>query len=228
MPAARIKKTPAITRTRAIGRRLCTKAETSAAKTGVKNITGSVPSTKPSITSAPSAPLPVIPAAASADASVIQGNSAVIRPKAKKPNPRRRHRPESTINFEAKRVTISMDQTISRFMINEIPCTTKTTANKSVTIEPAPGSKPAICAETSPENTPTAAPADTYDVIRPRLYSEVAYHVAPRPIDGPTSFAQTRGPHIMLQCHDITKLNHVTESIVPTSKTSTVWSKCSK
>jgi hypothetical protein len=229
MPAARIRKDPATRRTARTGMRADTQDDTSAANTGTNIMTGNVPKTNPSITIAPSAPLPVMAAAASADARVMQGSKAVTIPKTKKPNtPQLCTREILASSREIAVVRILGAQVTSRFISKNHPWAISMEANNTVTATPAWGSIRDKRSAKVPDNSPTAAPAPTYDNMRPRLYSVVANHVCWRALFGRASFAQTRGPHMTPQCQDITKLNQVTASIAPTSNTSMVWSKCSK
>lgn len=223
MPLTMSKKTPA-NRLRRLSGSFVAKFEAKlSATSGNATITGIVPKTNPSITSAPVSASALIAAAASADVNVMQGSKAVTTP-----NPNMRRRPFRDPDQCAKRAVIALTQrgahAHSRLRTNKHPWIATITANDMDKATPARGTQSLTVSETAATNAPKAV----YEKILPALYRTTSWNT-----DLPAALtcakrAQTSGPHIAAQCQDITKLNQTMDKMVAASIASTACKRCSK
>jgi len=196
-----------------------------AESTGAITITGRVPATNPTITRLPRTASPVMAAAASADDSVMHGKKTAIAPS---PNSRTGSLKFLFMTFAnpaAKRPRAAGIHVNSRPAIKKHPCSARITANTIASVTPINGKNSLAASASDPTNAPTTAPIMAYDKTRPKLYSATDRQSFALP---GASRAQTNGPHMAAQCHDIKKLNHAIDIMVAASKASIVWSRCSK
>lgn len=224
MPLAKSNKTPPARLAMDKDIRLEKYPDIVAESAGAITITGRVPATKPSITKAPRSASPVIAAAARADDSVMHGKNTVITPSPNSRTGSLKFRLMNRASRDAKRPSVAGIQTTSRPAIKKHPCNASIIAKTTASVTPNAGRTSFTASAALPTTAPMTAPANAYDKTRPELYSTTERHSLGLP---GTSRAQTNGPHMAAQCHDIKKLNHAIDTMVATSKASIVWSRCS-
>jgi hypothetical protein len=193
-------------------------------KIGITSITGQVPRTNPSITSAALCASPVIAAAAKADDNVIHGSSAVNRPSTKDCMFSLVCR---LVRFETRPIhcaNLFDEKTTSRFIHKNKPCTNSNNAKNQLSPMPIDGAR----RPTYSDAKPIIAPRLTYEINLPVLYNNDLIIACDDVMSRRLILAQTKGPHMAAQCQDNTKLNHVIDRTVATSTTSTACKRCSK